>query len=398
MGNYCSCVYNSVTDGKVQEIEEIKRERIKIKSDPIDFENLSLCSYSIPTNNTFSSELILKTVARQFLALKYLKIIRVFSSFKVPCTVVFEPPPTAEEIMIIERKIPIIKYPYKEQKDSTMMPTVKMQNGSFYEGQWDLACEQPEGFGTMVHSDQSKYIGFFKDGRKCGRGRLLKIDGDLYEGDFKSDLYNGQGLLIKPCNSYPENLLQDQNIFLSNWERNIFLKYSEAIKPQIYYRQKSKQKPKENKQKGQSEGAIEWQGYVIYSGIFWKGTKHGNGKTYFNDGSYYDGEFSTNMMEGQGKFVWADGKNYIGFWKAGRLHGEGVYTWPDGREYRGCYANGYRDGYGIFKWPDGREYVGEWNKGNMHGLGTFTAVDKKNNKTCVKAIWEKGKKIKLIDY
>ncbi|OMJ80784.1 hypothetical protein SteCoe_18892 [Stentor coeruleus] len=396
MGNHCSCVYNSTADGKLQEIEEIKRERIRISYDPVDFENMSICSYSMPTNSTLSSELILKVVARQFLAMKYLKIIRIFYSFKLPCTVIYEPPPTAEEIVIIERRIPMMKNSCKKKKDFTMMPTVKMQDGSFYEGQWDLVSEQPEGFGTMVHSDQSKYIGFFKHGRKYGKGRLLKIDGELYEGDFKNDLFNGQGILIKPCNLYPDTLLQDQNFFLSNHEKTLFLNYSEAIKPIIYYRHKSKHKSKENKHKDQSEGAIEWQGSIIHSGNYYKGTKNGNGKTYFNDGSYYDGEFSINMMEGQGNFVWADGKRYIGFWKAGKLHGEGVYSWPDGREYRGCYANGYRDGYGIFKWPDGKEYVGEWNKGYMHGLGTFTAVDKKNNKTCVKAIWEKGKKVKLI--
>jgi hypothetical protein len=345
MGNYCSCVCNSAADGKLQEIEDVKRERIKIKNDYVDFDSMSICSYSLPTYSTMSSELILKSAARQYLTCKCIKIAKVFNNFTLPCQVICEPPPTAEEIMMIEKEIPQIRPPaVKDPSNLVFMPTVKMQDGCFYEGQWNLANEQPEGFGTMVHNDQSKYVGYFKDGRKSGLGRLIKIDGDFFEGTFKSDLFHGQGILIKPCKNYPTSLISEMGIFTSDSELQLFENYAKTVKSEVYHCYKPREKHQQKKQKEHSEGTIEWQGYVIYSGNFWKGMKHGLGKMCFSDGSYYDGEFSANMMDGKGEYAWADGKKYCGFWKTSRPHGEGVYSWPDGREYKGAYANGFRDG------------------------------------------------------
>lgn len=396
MGNYCSCVCNSALDGKAQEIEEIKRERVKIETESLDFESMSNYSYTQNTHSTLSNEIILKSVARKYLTAKLLKIMRIFQTFSVSYTVINGSPPIAEEIIMLESEIPkITQFDIEENEELVLMPTVKMQDGSFYKGQWNLNSEQPEGTGAMVHCDQSKYIGTFKKGVKSGNGRIIKIDGGFYEGGFKNNAYHGQGILIKPCKNYPLATISRKNFFNKDWENKIFRVYTEVVKSEIFYYRKIK-KLHEKKQKSSSKEGVEWQGCIIYSGTYFKGMKHGKGKMCFSDGSIYIGDYSNNVMEGQGIFEWADGKKYSGQWKNSRLHGEGVYNWPDGREYKGCYANGYRDGYGIFKWPDKREYVGEWSHGSMHGIGTFTTLDKKGEKSSIKAIWEKGKKQKLI--
>ncbi|OMJ78428.1 hypothetical protein SteCoe_21750 [Stentor coeruleus] len=396
MGNHCSCVCNSALDGKGLEIEETKRERIKIQTDSLDFESMSNYSYSENTHSTLSNEIILKSVVRQYLNTKLLKTMKIFQTFSVSYTIINGSSPIAEEIAMLENEIPkITQVGIEENNELVFMPTVKMQDGNFYEGQWNLNSEQPEGNGIMIHCDQSKYVGTFKEGVKTGYGRMIKIDGSFYEGGFKNNIYHGQGILIKPCKNYPTAILSKKNFFNKDWENKIFRKYAEVIKSEIFYYRKN-EKPYDKNKKLSNEETVEWQGYIIYSGTYFKGMKHGKGKMCFSDGSIYIGDYSNNIMEGQGVFEWVDGKKYSGQWKNSRLHGEGLYNWPDGREYKGCYANGYRDGYGIFKWPDKREYVGEWSNGYMHGLGTFTTLNKKGEKSSIKAIWEKGKKQKLI--
>ncbi|MDC0139867.1 hypothetical protein OAI04_03520, partial [Hyphomicrobiales bacterium] len=37
------------------------------------------------------------------------------------------------------------------------------------------------------------YVGEFKDGLRNGQGTLTYVNGDIYVGEFKDDLFNGQG-------------------------------------------------------------------------------------------------------------------------------------------------------------------------------------------------------------
>jgi hypothetical protein len=60
-------------------------------------------------------------------------------------------------------------------------------NKAKYEGEWDLKGEIPDGEGTKVWPDGSIYVGMFRAGLAHGKGRLIHSDGDVYEGDWKSD-------------------------------------------------------------------------------------------------------------------------------------------------------------------------------------------------------------------
>ena len=63
------------------------------------------------------------------------------------------------------------------------------------------------------------------------------------------------------------------------------------------------------------------------------GVKHGHGKFYWPNGSYYEGNFNQGIVEGHGKFVWPNQKTYEGEWINNKMHGKGIFTWPDGRIY-----------------------------------------------------------------
>ena len=353
MGNYCC---SNTSESRLQEIEEDRRDRQKISEDLLESENFSIRSFSVHSlaPRPYSS---LHAVCRRYLTLQSFSQFKSLEASGLILKVQTSPLPVLPEINLIEERIPLFT-PEAHPSIKYFFP-VLLTSGDQYEGQWDIKSKKPNGLGTMLHKDHSKYVGNFIQGRKAGKGRLISLNGEVYEGEFKNDIPEGNGVLSKSSG--------------------------------LIYRGEFK------KGKEHGNGVIEFEGEVMYKGSFMYGAKDGYGELRISDGNSYCGDFVNNAMEGRGKYVWNDGKVYEGSWKANKLHGEGKYTWPDGREYFGCYSDGNRDGFGIFKWPDGREYRGEWRKGNMHGIGTYTCVDKDGNVLSIKAEWDNGKKKKVFN-
>lgn len=356
MGNTCCHISE---DQKFLEIEESKRERLKLNADPAIEDQISFRSFSVYSIGKPSKDYTIKNLARRLLAIRYFSLCSQISSLDLPCRALYGAYVTPIEIQMVEDRIPPLGLSSDtDDLNLVHLPYVELPNGEVYEGYWSPATKLPEFFGTFIYFDLSKYTGHIREGRKEGKGRLIKIDGEVYEGEFLNNLPEGSGVLSK------SNGLVYKGLF------------------------------KKGKEHG--EGLIEFEGDTIYSGGFMYGAKHGFGHLKISEGNCYTGEFLNNCMEGKGKYVWDDGKVYEGSWKANKIHGDGKYSWPDGRNYEGCYNDGNRDGFGIFKWPDGREYRGEWNQGNMHGIGTYTFLDKNGKLKTVKALWENGKKKKIL--
>jgi hypothetical protein len=355
MGNYCC---NNAEVHKFQEIEESKRERLKLSQFQFNEDQLSFRTFSVHSIGKPSKDWTLKQSLRRYLSLKFFSLTKKIKELGLPCKAIHGAYVTPIEIQMIEENLPPF-HQSSEDEDLEFLPFVTLPSGDVYKGRWNLLTKQPEGAGLMIHSDHSKYLGCFKNGKKTGRGRLIKIDGEVYDGDFLNNYPEGSGVLTK------SNGLVSKGFFKKGREHG--------------------------------EGIIEFEGEIIYSGGFMYGAKHGFGRLKISEGNSYEGEFLNGCMEGTGRYQWDDGKVYQGSWKANKIHGEGKYQWPDGRMYEGCYNDGNRDGFGIFKWPDGREYRGEWMQGNMHGIGTYTFFDKNGNSQTVKALWENGKKKKVLN-
>ena len=62
------------------------------------------------------------------------------------------------------------------------------EDGDKYIGGWHE--DQPEGIGSLIKQDGTKYRGGFKDGLFDGEGVLVE-DGKRYEGTFKEGKRNG---------------------------------------------------------------------------------------------------------------------------------------------------------------------------------------------------------------
>jgi hypothetical protein len=73
--------------------------------------------------------------------------------------------------------------------------------------------------------------------------------------------------------------------------------------------------------------------------------------------------------------------------------GEGTYIYSDNTSYTGDFKDSLAHGYGMCQYSNGNKYVGHWKAHNFHGEGTFY----ESKGRIVKAIWEEGKLIKILN-
>lgn len=62
-----------------------------------------------------------------------------------------------------------------------------MENGAIYQGEWDKRTNLRDGRGIVVWENGTRYDGFFLRGKANGRGRIVHVDGDVYEGEWCDD-------------------------------------------------------------------------------------------------------------------------------------------------------------------------------------------------------------------
>jgi hypothetical protein len=155
-----------------------------------------------------------------------------------------------------------------------------------------------------------------------GTDGILKFaDGQVYRGDIRSGLREGNGM----------NSWKDGQDYTGEWQ--------------------------ENSRNGR--GTHRWPDGRKVTGVWKDG--HLNGKVYFSwpNGATFDGTCRMGKKQGRGLHTWKDGKVYSGNFENGKEHGFGTLTCPDNVKYRGQFQNGVKHGYGIQLWKT-RTYDGEW--------------------------------------
>lgn len=124
------------------------------------------------------------------------------------------------------------------------------------------------GQGTMRWSDGREYVGTWKEGHRCGMGRLTKNGTLVYEGLWRDGVPNGRGIMVS------------------------------------------------------SDGAE-------YTGEMQSGRRHGSGLyTTCDGGLTYDGKWRHGRCHGHGTLLFASGSTLVGNWRSGQLDGEAVLTRP----------------------------------------------------------------------
>ena len=152
---------------------------------------------------------------------------------------------------------------------------------------------------TITYSNGDLYEGDIKNGLRDGNGKLTRsATGDVYVGQFKDDEISGKGTFT----------------------------YSNGD---------------------------------VYEGELLNSQKHGQGKFTYANGNVYEGQFANDVRSGKGRFTWASGTHYEGDFAEDLKNGYGVMVFENGDRYEGYFKNDMREGENcIYIWNDGERYNG----------------------------------------
>jgi hypothetical protein len=209
--------------------------------------------------------------------------------------------------------------------------------------------------GPVLLSDNSVYVGEWKEGKRYGMGICYMSTGSVMEG------YWSNGLLMQGRTIFPNgNAYEGQ-----------------------YFRMR-------RRGKGRFE---DFKSQYSYDGEWFDDLKHGFGVEKCKDGSIYVGEFYCAMRQGRGTLRKPIGEVYIGDFRNNLIHGKGKYTWTpenhyagnwlegkgvlvlEKKEYTGDFVEGKKHGYGELVW-EGNLYEGEFQRDMRHGIGWISEGDK----------------------
>ncbi|CAG9330735.1 unnamed protein product [Blepharisma stoltei] len=358
MGNYCACLAEKPTEVKTMKTD-LTNSKAKTEAESEDFE-MVISNITITPTPKDIGRYLLKTAAKGYMEKKDLIEEEdedfPFENFKEPISKLL-----SSNVQYIENRYGEFAFPdiKIDSNDVEYKSAVILEDGSVYEGEWDLKTLKPHGKGILIDKNGTKYVGFFRQGKKDQYGRTICSDGKMYEGKFKHGKPIGKGLLVN------ENGEEFKGKCDSGFPNG--------------------------------KGIFKYSNGDVVDGEFTNGRIHGYAKLTKSDGSFYEGEFKDNHIERKGFYKWSNGNQYNGEWINGKMTGFGEFKFNDGKRYVGEFYRDIRNGYGEFFWPDGRIYKGNWVNGKQDGIGefTFTDVKTKLDKT-MKGEWVKGKRVKWL--
>ena len=300
------------------------------------------------TNNN-SKIIVIQAIVRGFLVRKEIINFKQIKEISIDYnTDILEKNPMIQRLNDLLPKFELTdKEEYEINNSNNKIIAILYPNKSIYKGMINERGQR-EGFGKYFLSDGSIYKGFFHKNRMEGRGRIININGFVYEGEFKRGKSDGYGkYLALDGTSYKGTWLDDRQNGTGN----------EAY----------------------PDGSF-------YNGNFKNGKKDGFGKLVFKDKNVFEGYFVNNDINGEGAFYWKDGRIFIGNWKNNKMNGYGIFFWPDKKKYYGNYIDNLKEGFGTFYWNDGYKYEGFWKEGKQNGYGYINS-----NNGSKYGFWANGK-------
>ena len=224
---------------------------------------------------------------------------------------------------------------------------------------FDLNIVFGEAKGPVLMTDESVYIGQWKNGRRYGKGLCYLSNGALMEG------YWSWGLHQKGRTIFPNgDMYEGQYVHGMKEGKGRFEDAAGELSYEGEWRMDLKH----------GYGVETMTDGSIYSGHFEQDMKSGSGLFKWPAGEVYTGEFKDNKIHGKGKYVWNEGKWYDGDWFEGSMHGNGRLL-TDGKDYEGEFVKDKKHGKGVLRWS-GNEYEGDFENNRMHGVGWLTQSGK----------------------
>lgn len=209
---------------------------------------------------------------------------------------------------------------------------IQLKDGEYYIGDWNPANEM-HGIGQWLSASGEVYEGQWKCGLRQGQGNEVSSIGEVYEGSWIQNMKSGFGSMKYNCGSE----------YIGNFSRGRKEQFG-----RIHY--------------GDSSAVL------CYIGEFLNDNLSGAGCLWWRSGAQYSGSFEKGMKKGSGVMYWPEGDIYIGNFAEDLIHGSGRYYWQEGCAYDGEWAGGKKDGTGKMT-ASGASYEGGWKEDKKYGEG-----------------------------
>jgi hypothetical protein len=95
------------------------------------------------------------------------------------------------------------------------------------------------------------------------------------------------------------------------------------------------------------QGTYTWANGHKYVGEWVNDMRTGQGTFTWANGDKYVGQWKNDKRTGQGTYTWASGNKYVGGFKDNKQHGQGTYTYANGKKYVGEFKDGKFRGQGT---------------------------------------------------
>ena len=266
-------------------------------------------------------------------------------------------------------KLALLKEPYKIIKSNDVLNDgyhkIWFTNDCKYKGEFKDGKRHGKG---VLKGFNARYEGDWVDGKKNGYGVQVYFNGDRYEGNFKDNLKEGFGLYITSNSKYKYKQLV---IFQGLWKNNKVNIFSQQVLPNG----------------------------DIYIGEFKDGKRDGYGTYQSTNGTRYEGEWVEDMFIGRNRVTSTlDRIELSGDWSNGSTEASLVCHYKtithDGSDlpvclsdknleynndkhfdnrwlYHGEYVNGKREGQGHRLYTNAY-YSGSWKNDLKNGFGAMT--------------------------
>lgn len=204
-------------------------------------------------------------------------------------------------------------------------------NGSLYKGYW--LNDKIHKYGMFSDGHGNKYKGALKNGLAEGEGELIvsnNVDSDnnctiRYKGNFKNDIQDGYGR---------EENQEDNTVYEGEFKDGV-----KCGKGKLTYNDGTVYEGEFSDNVIHGNGIMKFANGREYEGEFKEGTINGKGVFKWEDGCKYVGEYLNGQKHGHGIFYWNDNQYYDGMWMNGKQHGDGSY-YLDSKKLSGHFRFG----------------------------------------------------------
>jgi hypothetical protein len=251
------------------------------------------------------------------------------------------------------------------------------------------------GKGEKIYEGGEKYVGYWKDGKRHGKGTMKNQEG-TYVGDWKNDKRDGKGAMTDQEGTYVGDWKNGHmegkgtmnfswgDIYVGDWKKT-YIHGQGTINGQgtMTYQDGGVYKGEWKKRRKNGKGTMNFASGDIYVGNWKNGYINGKGTMTYPDGGVYKGEWKQNRKHGKGTQNYIGIGTYVGNFNYYLLQTKGIMKYVNGDIYKGDWRYEDKHGKGVMTYANGKVYIGEWKHGERHGKGKIIF----QNGDIIKGIW-----------